>query len=243
MSKNAVPGKEYKLQRLQDVTSRPLPRLKTGLFDDALGGGLTNCVVLIGGVPGAGKTTLLLQLMGMWQRELGIEGIFLSTEQSKEHVREFARRVDALQIFAASDHDGDDLFAALEHGEGKIITVDSLQGMGKRFDLQDLVNAIIAMKRTAPCFLVNHMTKDELLAGDLTIQHMVDVTCGIYLGDEDEGEGARRFTCLKNRFGPSFREETIEIGKHGFSKPKPKPAKPSRTASKNARDTGRGNRG
>ena len=53
-----------KVQRLDQIDLKQVPRLSTGMqeFDRVLGGGLVpGSVVLMGGQPGAGKSTLLLQ--------------------------------------------------------------------------------------------------------------------------------------------------------------------------------------
>ena len=71
-------------------------RIKTGVagLDQVLKGGLRkNSTVLVTGAPGTGKTILALQFIYYGAKEYGENGIFITTEESMDDIRQFARNL------------------------------------------------------------------------------------------------------------------------------------------------------
>src|SRR3989344_5610439 len=71
-------------------------RLKTGIvgLDKVLKGGLRkNSSILITGAPGTGKTILALQFIYYGAKDYGDNGIFISTEETLDDIRQFARNM------------------------------------------------------------------------------------------------------------------------------------------------------
>lgn len=70
--------------------------IKTGIsgLDHVLKGGLRkNSSILITGAPGTGKTILALQFIYYGAKDYGDNGIFISTEETLDDIRQFARNM------------------------------------------------------------------------------------------------------------------------------------------------------
>jgi len=171
---------------------------------------------MIGGVPGAGKSTLLLQWLGAWAKQYK-EGypLYIASEESLETI---AARADRLKVsgrirfFTPLDFQGFDIEAK---NNINLVVLDSLHGIAGNDDMMQETTCTVlkafAMKHKIPVIIASHVTKDDLLAGKMTVQHLVDVTCMIYL-EED----IRVFTCLKSRIGPAFHDTLFAMTEQGL---------------------------
>jgi DNA repair protein RadA/Sms len=204
-------------QWLADIARSEHPRLPSGPWDWSLGGGLLpDTVVMLGGVPGAGKSTLLLQWVGAWAKryEKGYP-LYVASEESLETI---AIRADRLKVkgkirfFTPLDFQSFDTEKA---SDVNLIVLDSLHGIaGDDSVIQESICTVLktfAMRHKCPVIITSHVTKDDLLAGKMTIQHLVDATCMIYLEDD-----VRVMTCLKSRIGPAFNETLFDMTEHGL---------------------------
>lgn len=218
------PGQIFDLSQLSPA---PAPRLHTGLpeFDAVLGGGLVPAsVVLLGGDPGIGKSTLALQaavnLAGGGQRVLYVSG-----EESAQQIKLRADRLNtktALPVLAETDLET--LLATLASLKPAFVVVDSIQTIsaeevggvvGGVSQVAFAASALIrAAKTQGPAVLIiGHVTKEGMLAGPKTLEHMVDTV--LYLEGERLGN-LRLLRCAKNRFGGIGEIGVFEMASSGL---------------------------
>ena len=182
-----------------------------------LGGGFVDSsVILLAGPPGIGKSTLLLQILS---DITDIENlIYISAEESVSQVILRANRLKVSndKIKIASSSSIHQIISSLQDiKNNSVVIIDSIQTISSdliqspvgsisqvRFCTQELIN--FAKQNNAIVIIVGHITKDGVIAGPKTLEHMVD--CVLYF----EGDKAYDYRILrgtKNRYGP-----TDEIG-------------------------------
>lgn len=199
-------------------------RIKTGLeeVDRVLGGGvISESLILLGGQPGIGKSTLILQIANQLAcpANSGVNQpvFYVSGEESAQQVKMRLNRLnlspDNWKFLGETDINF--VIADLKKFRPKIIIIDSIQtmilrGLGSEAGSISQVRACtaklreIAKELEAVIFIISHVTKEGIMAGPKTLEHLVDVV--LYL----EGDPAHHFRFLKaakNRFG-----STNEIG-------------------------------
>lgn len=196
-------------------------RIKTGLeeVDRVLGGGVVSeSLILLGGQPGIGKSTLVLQIADQLTRGgINQQVFYVSGEESAQQVK---MRLNRLGLSPENwkflgETDVNFIEADLKKFRPKLIIIDSIQtmilsGLGSEAGSISQVRACtaklreIAKELEAVIFIISHVTKEGIMAGPKTLEHLVDVV--LYL----EGDPAHHFRFLKaakNRFG-----STNEIG-------------------------------
>jgi len=220
-SKNKRAGASENVETvwLKDVSDQDANRTTTGLkeFDRVLGGGLVpGSFVLVGGDPGIGKSTLLLQAAGHLART-NPPVLYVSAEESPAQVKLRATRLgvpgDGLAILAATQMEAID--EAVKRLKPAVAVIDSVQtiwseGLGSAPGSVGQVRECaahlmrIAKHQGTALFVVCHVTKDGMLAGPKTLEHLADCVL------EFEGDRHHLYRILraaKNRFG-----STSEIG-------------------------------
>ncbi len=208
------------VQMLSDVDLAKAERLSTGLteFDRVLGGGIVaGSVVLIGGAPGAGKSTILLQaIANIAVRRISV--LYVSGEESLQQIAERASRLgletDMIKMLAETSVQ--QICHVLDQEKPKVVIIDSIQVMytldsdsapGSVSQVRESASLLTqyAKKNNVSIFMVGHVTKDQSLAGPMTLSHIVDAQ--VVLSSTDD----TRFRVLrsdKNRFG--------SVGELGF---------------------------
>ncbi len=230
-----IRGREKGHSKAVALAEIPIPRLQrlsSGFaeLDRVLGGGLVpGSVVLLGGEPGIGKSTLLLQLAARLQQR-GEEVLYVSAEESALQLKIRARRLGCAESelpLLCNNHLGNimaDLHRRIEADNGlQLLIADSLQtilepGLGTvpgtpsqlRHITQVLLDCCREHKLTI--LLVAHLTKDGVIAGPRTVEHMVD--CVIYFehGEHD----LRLLQAHKNRFGPTSEMGILQMAETGL---------------------------
>lgn len=218
--KGGYAGSRSEVQFLSDVNLSEAQRLSTGLqeFDRVLGGGIVQgSVVLTGGAPGAGKSTLLLQVIANVAQQ-GVPVLYVSGEESPQQIAERAQRLklasDKIRILAETSVQRICECAAQE--QPALMIIDSIQVMytettdsapGSISQVRESASYLTqyAKRNNVAVFMVGHVTKDQSLAGPMTLSHIVDAQ--VVLSSTDDA----RFRLLradKNRFG--------SIGELGF---------------------------
>ncbi|MBE0470097.1 MAG: DNA repair protein RadA [Methyloprofundus sp.] len=213
-------GTKSDVQLLSEVTLEQTERLSTGIleFDRVLGGGIVRgSVVLIGGTPGAGKSTLLLQVIANIAQK-GISVLYVSGEESLQQIAERAIRLnlplDKIQMLTETSVQS--ICDTLDEIKPNILVIDSIQVMhtqtsdstpGSVSQVKESASYLTqyAKKQNVAIFMVGHVTKDQSLAGPMTLSHIVDTQ--LILASTDDA----RFRVLradKNRFG--------SVGELGF---------------------------
>ncbi len=213
--------KEYKKtsSSLKEVKKIERERIKTGIdeFDRVVGGGLVSgSFILLGGIPGIGKSTLLLQIaQKLAQKDKKV--LYISGEESPEQIKMRADRIDVNDenILITKETSMDDLIEEVKFVKPDFLICDSIQTL-KVEDMESPPGSVaqvrecgaklldIAKSLGITVFAIGHVTKEGIIAGPKTLEHMVDTV--LYL----EGDKSHLFRILraeKNRFGP-----TNEIG-------------------------------
>jgi DNA repair protein RadA/Sms len=213
-------GSHSAVQLLSNVNLAQAERISTGLqeFDRVLGGGIViGSVVLIGGAPGAGKSTILLQAMAAIANR-GIPVLYVSGEESMQQIAERAHRlgVGAESIKMLAETSVQQICTVLEQEKPEVVIIDSIQVMysldsdsapGSVSQVRESASFLTqyAKRNNVSIFMVGHVTKDQSLAGPMTLSHIVDAQ--VVLSSTDDS----RFRVLrsdKNRFG--------SVGELGF---------------------------
>lgn len=212
-------GNRSTVQLLSDVNLAHAERITTGLseFDRVLGGGIVKgSVVLIGGAPGAGKSTILLQAIAHISQSLPV--LYVSGEESLQQIAERAHRLRLPNagIKMLAETSVQQICQILDQEQPQVVIIDSIQVMytadsdsapGSVSQVRETASYLTQYaKRTGISFvLVGHVTKDQSLAGPMTLSHIVDAQ--VVLSSTDDS----RFRVLradKNRFG--------SVGELGF---------------------------
>jgi DNA repair protein RadA/Sms len=183
-------------------------------FDRVLGGGIVvGSLVLLGGAPGIGKSTLVLQIC----HHLKTPTLYVSGEESASQIK---MRIDRLNLdfsnlkFLGENNIEKIVSFIIEENPGLVI-IDSIQTLYSQ-ELPSEAGSInqvrictvklleIAKKYNIPIIIIGHVTKDGLVAGPKSLEHLVDAV--LYL-EETATDNFRLLRSAKNRFG-----STQEIG-------------------------------
>lgn len=208
----AAKGK-VELGTLDDVAADEERRIATGIgeLDRVLGGGLVpGSSLVLGGNPGAGKSTILLQVMCRLAERM--TALYVSGEESLRQVAGRARRLglptNRLRVLGESDAEAICEVAAQE--KPAIIVVDSIQVM-QLPSVDSAPGGVTQVRETAAyltryakatgtvLLMVGHVTKDNSLAGPMTLNHLIDTSI---MMSSTEDARYRIMRATKNRFGP-----------------------------------------
>lgn len=195
-------------------------RLLTGAaeFDRVLGGGaMKRSAILIGGEPGIGKSTLLIQTAAAVLKNEHESGkktpgrvLYVSGEESASQIKGRAVRlglaVDAIEILCTLRLE--DILDALDSLNPVLVIIDSIQTVysveagivpGTVNQLKYCANELISWvkERDSVLFMTAHVTKDGLIAGPKSLEHMVDTVVSF----ERSTDEVRFLRAAKNRFG------------------------------------------
>ncbi len=213
-------GVRSEVKLLSDVDLAQAERIPTGLaeFDRVLGGGIVRgSVVLIGGAPGAGKSTILLQVIARVAKK-GFSVLYVSGEESLQQIAEraYRLRLDASSIKMLTETSVQSICDTVDAEKPTLLIIDSIQVMhtndsdtapGSVSQVRESASYLTqyAKRNNVSIFMVGHVTKDQSLAGPMTLSHIVDAQ--VILSSTDDA----RFRVLrsdKNRFG--------SVGELGF---------------------------
>jgi DNA repair protein RadA/Sms len=204
---------------LADIAAGTESRLLTGIaeFDRIVGGGVVaGSVILVGGDPGIGKTTLLLQVLPSLAQS-GQKVLYISGEESPRQIKMRCERlgIDSEALLFLPETDLEEILKAAQTIGPAAIVLDSIQttftshltsAPGSISQVQEVaVQLMFYAKRSGtPVFLIGHVTKDGMIAGPRTLEHIVDTV--LYFEGEKR-HAYRILRAVKNRFG-----STNEIG-------------------------------
>lgn len=202
------------VQQLSEVSGRDLARFSSGMteFDEVLGGGIVpGSLILLGGDPGIGKSTLALQLAGniAGSKDAG-SVLYVSGEESAHQLKMRSSRLSAgSDISVLTETDLDVVMSTISALKPKVAIIDSIQTLNSQSvngvvggvsQLSFTTNSLmrLAKEQHVAIILIGHVTKEGMLAGPKTIEHMVDVV--LYL-EGDRFGNLRLLRTSKNRFG------------------------------------------
>lgn len=205
---------------LSDVEPADYNRFQTDLCDEIFGvtknedgsikcqGIVRSSAVILGGAPGAGKTTLCLQICDKFANDGISETMYIGAEQSGPELRATGQRLklrSMKRIRFVDAMNGGSLIQIINSRpiKPKLVVVDSLQALvGEDSDSQlEVCKAAkeFAVRLECPFLIISHVTKADVIAGKLTLQHAVDTTI-TFFPDESQPE-FRIMQSMKNRFG------------------------------------------
>lgn len=214
--------------KLSEVEHSKVARIATGIkeLDNVLGGGLVpGSVVLLGGDPGIGKSTLALQLANLLD-DANKKVLYISGEESAQQIAMRNGRLKFKGDIAVLAETSLELaVSAIDSTSPDVVIIDSIQTMssgeaggviGGVAQLSYVTNSLIRTAKSShiAIILIGHVTKEGLLAGPKTIEHMVD--CVLYLEGERLGE-LRLLRSSKNRFGSIGEVGVFEMKDTGLS--------------------------
>lgn len=220
---------KIELTSVLDLNIAQTPRHQSRLpeFDALLGGGMsTGSLVLLAGEPGIGKSTFVLQLINsLKEQDTGLQTLYLAGEESPEQIKS---RLERLQIKPdiklLRQPTLEQAVAAIGQNRPGLVVVDSIQTLAStQIDSSaGSINQIRACaaslletckKQNTTCFIIGQVTKDGLLAGPKTLEHLVDTV--IYL-EGDAINDYRMLRVTKNRFGPTDEVMVMKMTPSGF---------------------------
>ena len=225
-------GARSEVKLLSDVDLAHAERISTGLieFDRVLGGGIVRgSVVLIGGAPGAGKSTILLQAIAN-AADNGLSVLYVSGEESLQQIAERANRLGlnthAIKMLAETSVQS--ICNCVDVEKPDLLIIDSIQVMhtadsdtapGSVSQVRESASYLTqyAKRNNVSIFMVGHVTKDQSLAGPMTLSHIVDTQ--IVLSTTDDA----RFRVMrsdKNRFGSVGELGFFAMSSHGLKEVK-----------------------
>ena len=211
-------------------------------LDRVLGGGIMKrSTVLVGGEPGIGKSTLMLQMAAAAQTSGRI--LYVSAEESAGQVKMRADRlglsagkgsaarggssvrgadIGRIEIFCSGHLN--EIENVLNATKPVIVIVDSAQTLLSE-DAGSVPGTVNQLKycsfelitwvkeHDAALFLVAHVTKDGVISGPKTLEHMVDTVLYFEQSDND----SRFLRASKNRFGSVDEIGIFTMGETGLS--------------------------
>ena len=204
---------------ISQVAVQEEERISTGIheLDRVLGGGIVKgSLSLVGGDPGIGKSTLLLQVCRNMANS-GRKVLYISGEESMHQIKMRAERIGTFEkeMLLFCETDLGEITGAILKTNPEFVVLDSIQTMysaeltsaaGSVSQVREVTSQMmrLAKENNVAVFIVGHVTKEGVVAGPRTLEHMVDTV--LYF--EGEREAAYRILRgVKNRFG-----STNEIG-------------------------------
>ena len=199
--------------QLIDFQKTPPPaftRLQTQIseFDRVLGGGIViGSLILLGGEPGIGKSTLVLQICDQIKSPI----LYVSGEDSASQIK---MRIDRLNLDFSNlkflgENNMEKIVAFAIEEKPSLLIIDSIQTLYSS-ELPSEAGSInqvrictvklleIAKKFNIPILIIGHVTKDGMVAGPKSLEHLVDAV--MYLEGSSQND-FRLLRCAKNRFG------------------------------------------
>ena len=223
---------EQKQIPLAKVTELEEERIKTHMeeFDRVLGGGIVKgSLVLVGGDPGIGKSTLLTQICKMVSDD-GHKVLYITGEESLSQIKTRADRIGTFSenLLVMAETDLDVIEETLSAEQPEIAVIDSIQTVYR----PDVNGAPGSLGQVRECtalfmqlakglgisiFVVGHVTKEGVVAGPRTLEHMVDTV--LYFEGESQGT-YRILRGVKNRFGSTNEIGVFEMRADGLNEVK-----------------------
>ena len=204
---------------LHEVDSKDEVRISTNMkeLNRVLGGGIVKgSLVLVGGDPGIGKSTLLLQMCQKLS-EQNRKILYVSGEESAKQIKMSADRIGNFEkeFYLLCEVNLESIELVIQNEKPEVVIIDSIQTMsmesvesaaGSVGQVREVTGKLMQIAKSCDIaiFIVGHVTKEGVVAGPRTLEHMVDTV--LYF-EGDRSAVYRILRAVKNRFG-----STNEIG-------------------------------
>ncbi len=205
-------GPAAHLTDLTEITTKSVNRLVTGIkeWDRVMGGGIVpGSFMILTGDPGIGKSTLLIQIAYALAQKHKV--FYFSSEESLEQVKMRAERLNCVtsQLLFCDEPNLQAIITACQNEKPDVIIIDSLQNCyltdspsntGTASQLKEAAMRLLRLSKehTIAVLASGHITKEGIIAGPKTLEHLVDAV--FYLQGEDRWQ-TRVLRSVKNRFG------------------------------------------
>ncbi len=212
--------------QLDAIESTSTIRMCTGIaeWDRVMGNGIMpSSLIVLTGDPGIGKSTLLLQVSNKLAQQYRV--FYFSTEESLQQVKLRAERLECNNKLFFSDHaDLLQAIATAEQEKPDLMIIDSIQNCyisgaqtlpGSVGQLRESIFQLmrLAKEQGITIIITGHITKEGVIAGPKTLEHMVDAV--FYLQGEDRWQ-TRILRAVKNRFGTINELGFFEMHQNGL---------------------------
>lgn len=200
------------LKDLSAITTTSKKRFLSGIkeWDRVVGGGIMpGAFMMLTGDPGIGKSTLLLQIAHHLAQTNSV--IYFSSEESLEQLKQRAERlrVQAPGLLFSDNAHLTDIVITAQQQKPDLVIIDSIQNCylteqqslpGSIGQLREAAFTLmrLAKEHSIAVLTSGHITKEGLMAGPKTLEHMVDAV--FYLQGEERWQ-IRMLRSVKNRFG------------------------------------------
>jgi len=197
---------------LDSIDTKELPRILSGIgeWDRVVGGGLIpGSLIVITGDPGIGKSTLLLQVANEIAKTKRV--FYFSTEESLQQLKGRATRVNttANNLLFSDVAELTNIVTTAREKKPDLLVIDSIQNCyisntntlpGSVGQLRESTFQLMRLSKeyNITVIITGHITKEGIIAGPKTLEHMVDAV--FYLQGEDRWQ-TRMLRAVKNRFG------------------------------------------
>lgn len=197
---------------LSAIQTASQSRMCTGMdeWDRVMGGGIMpSSLIVLTGDPGIGKSTLLLQIADQLAHSYRV--FYFSTEESLQQVKVRAERLNCLHenLLFSGQADLATIVSTAEQEKPDLLIIDSIQNCylphahslpGSIGQLRETTFQLmrLAKEKGITIIVSGHITKEGIIAGPKTLEHMVDAV--FYLQGEDRWQ-MRVLRAVKNRFG------------------------------------------
>jgi DNA repair protein RadA/Sms len=200
------------LTSLSSIDVKPQPRVLAGIgeWDRVVGGGLVpGSLIVITGDPGIGKSTLLLQVAYEIAKTKTV--FYFSTEESLQQLKGRALRLKTTNenLLFSDTAELTSIINVAREEKPDLIIIDSIQNCyitdthtlpGSVGQLREAAFQLMRLSKehNITVIITGHITKEGIIAGPKTLEHMVDAV--FYLQGEDRWQ-TRMLRAVKNRFG------------------------------------------
>jgi len=200
------------LTSLSSIDVEPQSRVLSGIgeWDRVVGGGLVpGSLIVITGDPGIGKSTLLLQVAYEIAQTKTV--FYFSTEESLQQLKGRAMRLKTTNnnLLFSDTAELTGIIATAQEQKPDLIIIDSIQNCyitdahtlpGSVGQLREAAFQLMRLSKehNITVIITGHITKEGIIAGPKTLEHMVDAV--FYLQGEDRWQ-TRMLRAVKNRFG------------------------------------------
>lgn len=228
LKKSGAVSQRNRPVRIDKVAALEEKRISTHIneLDRVLGSGIVEgSLILVGGDPGIGKSTLLLQIC----RNLSNDNIKLLYVSGEESLQQIKMRADRIGTFSETmsllcDTSIDTIEAAIAEEMPRMVVIDSIQTMysetvssaaGSVSQVREVTARLmkIAKQKGITIWIVGHVTKEGVVAGPRTLEHMVDTV--LYF-EGDRHAVYRVLRGVKNRFGSTDEIGVFEMRPNGL---------------------------
>jgi DNA repair protein RadA/Sms len=205
-------GSSTAMQSLKNIETSSKKRMLSHIeeWDRVMGGGIVpGSLLILTGDPGIGKSTLLLQIANSLAQEYCV--YYFSTEESLQQIAQRAARLQCTneQLLCSDQAQLETIIAAAEQHKPDLLIIDSIQNCylsstqntpGSVGQLREITFQLMRLAKEQGITIIvsGHITKEGVIAGPKTLEHMVDAV--FYLQAEDHWQ-TRILRAVKNRFG------------------------------------------